>query len=115
MAVRQESLGEATWGERLMLARRRAGINLDEAARRVSLITPVSYGSLIRLEKLAGAPSDPRRRMVGFLVVWIYGYNPREFDLSHGDLPRWITDEVLDDLRDPATIRDEGRYLSSAA
>lgn len=36
----------------------------------------------------------------GLLVISVYGYDPLEFHLSADDLPRWITTEVLRDLRD---------------
>ncbi len=88
-----------TWGERVARARSRSGLSLKEAATRVSQVLPVSYSTLMRLESMPQPPTDLKRRIVAFLTLVAYGYDPQRFDLDPGDLPRWITPDALADLR----------------
>lgn len=112
MAVQQLlALDEETWGERVARARGRARLSLKEAAARVSRLVPVSYSSLMRLEYLDAVPTDVKRRMVAYLALIVYGYEPEEFGLSVDDLPRWITAEALHDLR----LRGNACFPATAA
>jgi len=70
----------------------------------------VSYSSVQRLEKLDECPTDPRRRLVAFLTLLLYGFDPQDFGLSTGDLPR-----ALDPKKIASIIRAAGVLLSSAA
>lgn len=92
------SLGTETWGERLARARSRSGVSLKEAAARVSDLAPVSYSSIMRLESMTEPPADRKRRMVAYLTLIAYGFDPEQFGLSENDIPKWITKEVLADL-----------------
>lgn len=92
-------LDAETWGERLARARARSRISLKEAAARISPFLPVSYSSLMRLEWLREPPADQRRRILAYLTLVAYGYEPSAFGLDITDLPRWATPELLGDLR----------------
>lgn len=93
------ALDAETWGERVARARNRSGMSLKEAAARVSQLLPVSYSTLMRLESMQQPPTDTKRRILAFLTLVAYGYEPQDFGLEPGDLPRWITPDVLSDLR----------------
>jgi transcriptional regulator with XRE-family HTH domain len=91
-------LDEESWGERVARARARSKLSLKEAAARVSALVPTSYSTLMRLEALDVPPSDVKRRVVAFLALVAYGYDPAAFGLSEDDLPRRITPAQLDAL-----------------
>lgn len=73
-------------------------MSLKEAAARVSDLVPVSYSSIMRLESMPEPPADRKRRMVAYLTLVAYGFDPQHFGLSGSDIPKWITKEVLADL-----------------
>jgi hypothetical protein len=74
-------------------------MSLKEAAARVSELLPVSYSSLMRLESMQEPPTDQRRRLLAYLTLVAYGYDPTQFGLEREDLPKWVTPKVLADLR----------------
>lgn len=112
VVMRLQTLDTETWGERVARARTRSGVSLKEAAARVSQFEQVSYTSLMRLERLGSVPSDGRRRIIAYLALVSYGYDPEDFGLSANALPRWMTGEALTGLRmtdagEAATLTDE--------
>lgn len=109
------SLDEETWGERVGRARTRARISLKEASARVSRLVPVSYSTLMRLESLPEPPADIKRRLVAYLALSSYGYEPEAFGLSSRDLPRWMTSEKLSELRSDLVSRRNCCFAESAA
>lgn len=98
MSTQLVALGTPTWGERFTLARRRSGKSLDRVAEQVSDVIPVSYGTLVRLEKMSDAPSDKKRRFVAFLSLLAFGYDPLDFGLGMDDVPRSITVDRISEL-----------------
>lgn len=98
MATKLASLSAPTWGERFTLARRRSGKSLERVADEVSQVTPISYGTLVRLEKLTDAPADKKRRFIAFLALLSLGYDPADFGIGLDDVPRWITMDRLSEL-----------------
>lgn len=98
MSTQLVALGAPTWGERFTLARRRSGKSLDRVAEQVSDVTPVSYGTLVRLEKMTVPPTDKKRRFVAFLSLLAFGYDPLDFGLDVEDVPRSITAERISEL-----------------
>lgn len=89
-----------TWGERLRRARELSGLRLDEAAETISRVWPVSYASLVRLEKERKLPANPRRRLVAFLALVAYGFEPAGFEVGDDVLPAALSRErVLQVLR----------------
>lgn len=96
-------LDEETWGERFGRARARSGLNLRDAATKISTVEPTSYATLARLERLDATPPDLRRRVVAALALLVYGYDPGQFGLSLDDLPRGIDRQALADLLIPTS------------
>lgn len=64
----------------------------------------------MRLESMTEPPADRKRRMVAYLTLVAYGFDPAHFGLSDTDIPKWITKEVLADL----PISGKGWILSEA-
>ena len=110
MALPLESLGDETWGERFLRARRRSGVRLDRAAELISLVVPTSYGTLVRLEQATEQPRSQRQRLVALLALLVYGIDPQDFGLSKSDLPPAIDEERVADL-----LKRQKRCTSLAA
>lgn len=86
-------LGDETWGERLRRAYRRArdrwgeGFNYRTAAEQISRVYPVSMTALMRLEQHENMPSQGRVRLVGYLALTAYGFDPVDFGLTPENTP----------------------------
>lgn len=99
-------------GEKLRRARERSGVALRDAAVAVSAFEPVSRQGLLNLEKLEQLPIDTRRRLVFFLALICYGYDPVSFGLDWDELPaKWDRRIVLRRL----TSGSESAWIRMAA
>lgn len=91
------TLGTITWGERLGIARARAGLSYKELATRVGRFMGVHPTTLMRLEQAEEAPDEPRRRQLATLILLLCDYDPEDFGLSEDELPRrwldWLSDQ----------------------
>jgi hypothetical protein len=103
-AIALSDLGEPTWGERLLLARRRAGVNLAEAAHRVSQAVPVSYGTINRLEAMTSPPLNRKQRMYAILLLLAYSFDPADFGLSVEELPAALNTPAVQEMIAAARI-----------
>lgn len=81
-------LGDEPFGHKLARARRESGVELREAAEKISEIMFTSHSRLHQLEKLAEPPSSPSRRALAYLAMLVYGFDPAELGLSADDLPK---------------------------
>jgi hypothetical protein len=114
MAMALSRLDDETWGERVRRARNRSRLSLKTVEHLIRPMAPASYSYVGRLEQLVAPPSDMKKRAVAFLTLVAYGYDPTEFGLSRDDLPRRITQEMLDELATNASSHTAA-YLSPAA
>lgn len=80
-----------SWGERVSRAyraqRRRTGQHYREVAERISQIHPVLNSQLSRLEDNEDLPPTRNTRLIAFLALIAYGYDPEDFGLNAGNTP----------------------------
>lgn len=81
-------LGEEPFGYQLRRARMASGMQLREAAKRISVLMLTTHTSLNRLEKLTGPPTDRSRRALAYLAMLCYGFDPADLGLNADDLPK---------------------------
>lgn len=114
MAITPQQLAEETWGDRLHRAyrnaRREQGLTYRQVARQVSSVFPVSDATIIKLEEYSEVPPSPRQRLVAFLALLVYGYDPREFELTAENTPIEGLDldrvkELISAARSRCTVR----------
>jgi hypothetical protein len=98
-------LGEEPFGSQLYRARKSSGVELRDAAELVSRYMFTSHTTLHRLEKLPHVPEDRHRRALAYLVLLVYGFDPRQFGLSADDLPKDLNAEALVELGGPLRSR----------
>lgn len=89
-------LGAEPFGARLRRARLNSGVQLRDAADRISRLMLTTHTSLARLEKLTEIPTDRHRRALAYLAMLCYGYDPSDLGLRPEDLPRGFSE--IDDL-----------------
>lgn len=83
-------LGAEPFGQRLARARRASGVELREAAEKISTLMFTSHTRLHQLEKLDTVPSTQQRRALAYLAMLVYGFDPAELGLSEEDLPKGL-------------------------
>lgn len=75
-----------TWGEKVHLAYRRSratyGHTYREVAERISQIFPTTDATIVRLESYDTVPKQERVRIVAYLALLAYGFDPSDFGLS---------------------------------
>ena len=103
-----ERLYPETWGEKLNRAYRRQkakhGQVYRNVAERISQVYPMSDATLIRLERNANPPTDPRSVVSAYMAIIAYGYDPADFDLDLGKVPTHIReDKRVADLLKPSS------------
>lgn len=85
------SLDDENFGERVHRAYRQGraahGFTYREIAERLSTVYPVSMQSLQRIEAQAEIPRQPRMRLVAYLALIAYGFEPEDFGLNHDNTP----------------------------
>ena len=90
------TLDDETFGERIHRAYRQGrtahGFTYREVAERLSQVYPVSMQSLQRLEQQPDIPKQARMRLVAYLALIAYGFDPETFGLNHDNTPVGFVD-----------------------
>jgi hypothetical protein len=90
-AHKPAALTDETWGERAHRAyrtqRRTYGQTYRQIADRISLVLPVADSQLYRLEDNTDLPKTSRVRLLAFLAIIAYGFNPEDFGLNSTNTP----------------------------
>jgi transcriptional regulator with XRE-family HTH domain len=89
-------LGAEPFGQQLRRARKESGIQLREAAERVSRFMLTTHTTLNRLEHFAEPPTIRSQRAVAYLAMVCYGFDPTQIGLSHDDVPSGIAERMAD-------------------
>ena len=103
MSAPLRTLGEEPFGHRVYRARKASGVELRDAAEKVSRYIFISHTTLHRLERLADPPENRRQRAVAYLALLVYGFDPAQFGLSADDLPKGLPGPALADLAGVST------------
>jgi hypothetical protein len=90
------TLNDETFGEKVHRAYRQGraahGFTYREIADRLSAVYPVSMQSLQRLELQPDIPRQQRVRLVAYLALIAYGFDPEDFGLNHDNTPLGLLD-----------------------
>lgn len=89
-------LDDENFGERVHRAYRKGratyGFTYREVSERLSTVYPVSMQSLQRIEQQPVIPRQPRMRLVAYLALIAYGFEPEDFGLNHDNTPLGFVD-----------------------
>lgn len=106
------SLDDESFGERVHRAYRQGraihGFTYREIADRITQVYPVSMQSLQRIEQQPDVPRQPRVRLVAYLALVAYGFDPETFGLNHDNTPVGFID-----LRKAKSVLDPSNGCSS--
>lgn len=99
---------DETWGERLHRAYRRAKYdgqisNYRDVLARVGQIQPAAIGTIMQLERSSEAPRRQPSRVLAWLLLTTYGYDPRAWDITTENTPML---RVFDLEKARALLRD---------
>jgi hypothetical protein len=89
-------LDDESFGERVHRAYRQGralhGFTYRDIAERLTNLYPVSMQSLQRIEQQDEIPKQPRVRLVAYLALIAYGFEPEDFGLNHDNTPLGLVD-----------------------
>jgi hypothetical protein len=90
------SLEDETFGERVHRAYRQGraqhGFTYREISDWLAPVYPVSMQSLQRIEAQPDLPRQARMRLVAYLALIAYGFEPEDFGLNHDNTPLGFID-----------------------